>query len=577
MGWIESIAGLFGWLPARTSVPALTLRQARMATSPQQFGQFCFGIALLVAIAASLPAFALLPLLQAVALTVLAFAIVFWLARTWPARRARSIGQRIEAVLPAALRSIGVELNVNTPFEAALATIATGEYGELSAEFRKLLAEVDAGTSIPDALARLGQRVDSTALKRVAAQLASAYEGGFPQPGEALKALAAEQQDLQAAAAKQYSARMAFMGLAFIAVACVVPALFQAYVVVGSAFLAVSFSPQQVLLIYVLLFPLIDAAILWAIASRAPPVLQTNAAMFSKSELRQINRLFGLDFGRLFRLSWALSALVAAGLWIGLGELGWSAGHTAIAAAFTLFGIPVLLYMWLGLAVERRRAELERYLPDALFQAASAHKGTSFERLIASLAASPYGSLAAEFRRAQKEIETGSPVPEALEKIARRNDSPLLGRAISLLQQAYRTGADASYAMREAAEDIFSLGAIVRERAASMALQRYTVLLAGGLLVPLILGAMHAMVGSLGLVGGPGLEIGLPVSARAELLATGAFGAQIYLLVFAGLAAWFVAAQEGRPKAALLYFVLLAPASLGIFALSSATNLLGLL
>ena len=58
------------------------------------------------------------------------------------------------------------------------------------------------------------------------------------------------------------------------AVSAIVPAMFQSFILVGSYFMALSFTAEQVFLIIVVLFPLIDIGILAMINSKTPEFLK---------------------------------------------------------------------------------------------------------------------------------------------------------------------------------------------------------------------------------------------------------------------------------------------------------------
>jgi hypothetical protein len=111
-------------------------------------------------------------------------------------------------------------------------------------------------------------RVDSLELRRAVAQLSLAYAQGSNTEG--LRKLADELAALQRAQAREYHARLSLVGLVFIALACIIPSLFAAYVIVGSSFLDLSFTPNEVYLAYLALFPAVDALVL-AYARRARP------------------------------------------------------------------------------------------------------------------------------------------------------------------------------------------------------------------------------------------------------------------------------------------------------------------
>jgi len=62
--------------------------------------------------------------------------------------------------------------------------------------------------------------------------------------------------------------------LVFIAVSAIVPAMFQSFILIGSYFMALSFTAEQVFIIIVVLFPIIDVGILMMINNKTPEFLK---------------------------------------------------------------------------------------------------------------------------------------------------------------------------------------------------------------------------------------------------------------------------------------------------------------
>jgi Flp pilus assembly protein TadB len=202
---------------------------------------------------------------------ILSAGIMLLLLRTPDYMKNRYAGS-IERELPLALRTLAVELSVNLPFENCLRALSVG-YGNLSKEFGKALDELEAGSSVPEALENINERVDSKIAQRALVQISMAYVKGGTDNSETadiLKKMADELVSIQKSQSKQYTGKLAIYSLIFIAVSAVVPAIFGAFVIVGSSFMELSLTPLQALLIPVVLFPLVDIMVLVFIRSRRP-------------------------------------------------------------------------------------------------------------------------------------------------------------------------------------------------------------------------------------------------------------------------------------------------------------------
>jgi len=208
----------------------------------------------------------------------------------------------------------------------------------------------------------------------------------------------------------------------------------------------------------------------------------------------------------------------------------------------------------------RKNREIEEKLPDALFQASSISGITSFEELIQKLGEGE-GSLAEIFRGMYKQIIHGVPTEEVLEDASKQTESRTFSRAMNLLAHGYRTGT-MKKALRETAEDINQTHEILRERSAGTMVEKYTLLIAGGCIVPLILGSLASMVSELGFVD---LGMGMSSNMREAIIENATKGNMIYIAEYAVLASFFVSIQESRPERTVVYAIVLVPISVLIF------------
>ncbi|MCX6767536.1 MAG: type II secretion system F family protein [Candidatus Micrarchaeota archaeon] len=248
------------------------LAQAGIGVEPGEYASFSLTAALFAASAAALALLAIGSPVESLTILPLVFAAFLALALRYPVSRKRARAALVERDLAIALRTIAVELSIGAPFERALRTIAKSGYGELSREMRRVVADVEKGGSgVSEALKAFGQRTDSMLAKRTAMQLAFTYEQGLGSEG--LRKLADELANLHKTAAREYAAKMAFFGLLFVAVSCIAPALFSAYVIVGSSFMELIFTPVQVAAAFIVFFPAADLAILYYLKKKTPAVM----------------------------------------------------------------------------------------------------------------------------------------------------------------------------------------------------------------------------------------------------------------------------------------------------------------
>lgn len=122
----------------------------------------------------------------------------------------------------------------------------------------------------------------------------------------------------------------------------------------------------------------------------------------------------------------------------------------------------------------RRIRRLEERFPDFLRDIASSHKGGLTLHQAATIAArGEYGDLTPEVRKMADQLSWNVSFTEALERFAERVQTPLVQRAVSLIQQANRSGGSTTDVLLAAARDAREIKNLENERRMTMGL--YTV------------------------------------------------------------------------------------------------------
>ncbi len=160
-------------------------------------------------------------------------------------------------------------------------------------------------------------------------------------------------------------------------------------------------------------------------------------------------------------------------------------------ATFPALTIGVPYYL-----AQRRAAELESVLPDALRQMASTLRaGVGIDAAMDDIVKSKYGTLSDEFDRVVTEIRRGRTLDNALLALARRSNSPLYERAFHLIVEGIERGGALANVLDAVSTDIKETHAIQRERRAAT-MQQVLFLLAVALFaVPFIVGLTVAVTG----------------------------------------------------------------------------------
>ncbi len=214
-------------------------------------------------------------ILSGIFLATVIFCGVFFFWLSIPRMKKRKKAEMMEKDLPFFLMSLSVQVNVHVPVEKAIENVLRKEKTILAKEFRLALRQVnESGVPIERALLSMSERTDSFMLKRALSQIGAVHKQGGKTNGAPLRSLAKEQLSIQRTQSKEFNGKLVVYSLFFIAISTIIPALFQAMILVGSSFMEMDFSPLQVLLIIAVGFPAIDIITLLFIRSRTPVFLR---------------------------------------------------------------------------------------------------------------------------------------------------------------------------------------------------------------------------------------------------------------------------------------------------------------
>lgn len=169
-----------------------------------------------------------------------------------------------------------------------------------------------------------------------------------------------------------------------------------------------------------------------------------------------------------------------------------------LVAIVSFLSLTILLPRYL---TQRRAAELEHVLPDALRQMASILRaGVGIDGALDDIVRSKYGELSREFDRVLTEVKRGRTLEGALLALARRSHSPLYDRAFRLIVEGIERGAALANVLDAVAGDVKEVHAIQRERR-SVTTQQVIFLFAVALFaVPFVVG-LTAGIGGISALG----------------------------------------------------------------------------
>jgi hypothetical protein len=198
---------------------------------------------------------------------------------------------------------------------------------------------------------------------------------------------------------------------------------------------------------------------------------------------------------------------------------------------------------------------------DSLLVLSSIPSTVSFLDHLAWLGKTSPLPLREEWKKMVHEIRGGKSPREVLDQLGRGRNSPILDAVRALLVRTYESGLPFGNATRTLAQKIISHHAALHERRAVLLVEKYTILLAGGLLVPFLLGLLTGVVSTLPM----SEEFSSPDAVG--LFTTALVGVRGYLFVYAILAGVFVGLQDGRPAQSIFYSLILLPSAQLVYVL----------
>ena len=210
-------------------------------------------------------------IIKSSAIGILCMIICFVFFIYLPVIKQKQYSKKVESGLPLFLSKLVLELRVGKDFVHAIKNITKGTT-EIEIEYQKVVRDFENGASISQALKKMNQKINCLNIKRVNSSLNNIYLHGSS--SDTLKRLTDDLLVRQKIESKEFSGKMVVYALVFIAVSAIMPSMFQSFILIGSYFMKIGFTPIQVLLIVVVLFPALDVSILFMIHSKTPIFLR---------------------------------------------------------------------------------------------------------------------------------------------------------------------------------------------------------------------------------------------------------------------------------------------------------------
>lgn len=230
----------------------------------------------ITAVGAAASTFLEFNILLALGLGIGTFFLTLILVLMIPKRIAEQRGKEISKDLPFALRHMATELRAGIGLYKTLETIASSDYGILSAEFARTINEIEEGTDTQEALRHFALRSQSKALRNALLHIIRALKTGGAL-SQVMNEIAEDVSFNLQLSIRDFAEKMNFFGVIFIFGAIVVP-VFIAIIgtilnaPIGIPVTSISFPPQLVLVTLAVIYPFILGILVFYLKSIQPSV-----------------------------------------------------------------------------------------------------------------------------------------------------------------------------------------------------------------------------------------------------------------------------------------------------------------
>lgn len=218
------------------------------------------------------------------------------------------------------------------------------------------------------------------------------------------------------------------------------------------------------------------------------------------------------------------------------------------------------------------REDVERKLVPALYAASRMPRASSAIDVLSRLSEQKelgiLGGLFGEAYRTLVKSAGRRSVDEIFAGLSARVGSKKLERVFLVLSVGLNsTGNDGGLLMLKSAEDLEDIQLLSDKKSASLASQKYIILLGSALLVPFILGAVQAMMGFFSALGPAFSGMGINLASGGPALGRAMTG---YVAIQAALASlWVAYSIDEKPSRAAIYLPVITASALAVYGLAT--------
>lgn len=218
----------------------------------------------------------------------------------------------------------------------------------------------------------------------------------------------------------------------------------------------------------------------------------------------------------------------------------------------------------------QKRKAVENALIDEVLLLSSQPKSNDLKQIVSKLSSSRHKIISLEFTQIQIKIESGHNIRELFLTLSKKYNSEILDRFLELLLNSITTGTVSVTDYRSFSSNFLKSKQLIDERASALLMQKYTIIFAGGLIVPGILGIVISLVKKLT----SNLNFTILNSIQEQITSNSSLFnvcyvcSIVYLIEYVIISSIYLGMLESDLKKSIIYLLFILPSSLTVFFLA---------
>ncbi len=209
-----------------------------------------------------------------------------------------------------------------------------------------------------------------------------------------------------------------------------------------------------------------------------------------------------------------------------------------------------------------KRKKLETALVDEILRLSSLPRSNDLKAILSSLSNSRDKIVSKEFSNVYLKVKKGHNIKQLLVSLKNKYNSEILNQFLDLIVLSTTTGTVSLNDYKNIVKNFLKSKELIDERKSLLLMQKYTIVFAGGLIVPGILGVVISLVKKLS----SSLDMtSLGMTTSSTLYSVSYYCSIIYIIEYVVISSIYLSLLEDNSKKSIIYTLILLPVSLLIF------------